>query len=162
MNFIDSLKLRLLIRSYKQELKKGNTEHYTDLIASMVLMDLKDDLILKTDDVEKMTLYDLIMPTKDGKYKVPSIKEINILKKKYADKLWRFKTYEKAATTWIEMMIRFGMIEPKQIINPKEYVLNDLITDAELTLLVMPDIINEISIDNPKLCRKKSTHKRRK
>ena len=138
------LKLKLLLAKYKYEISNGNNEHLKDLIAVMVLLDLS---YAYTGSIEHMnmnntTLKSLMfwLPPVNSEYEVPTIDKINLLKKKYKKKL---KSYsiplnyitENAATTWIEMMINFGMINEGQIINLEQFVLADFMTDEKLISL---------------------------
>lgn len=134
------LKLKLLLAKYKYEISNGINEHLKDLIAVMVLLDLS---YINTGSIEHMnmnntTLKELMfwLPV-NSEYEVPTIDKINLLKNKYKKEL---KTYsipinyinENAATTWIEMMINFGMIKEGQIINLEQFVLSDFMTDEKL------------------------------
>ena len=80
------------------------------------------------------------------------MKEISLLKKKYKKEIENSYHIpynyinENASTTWIEMMINFGMIEEGQIIDLEKIRFADFITDNNL--IEMFDKTKDISIHN--------------
>ena len=134
------LKLKLLLAKYKYEIANGNNEHLKDLIAVMVLLDLS---YINTGSIEHMNMNNttlkelMIWGPVSSEYEVPTIGTISLLKKKYKKELKSCSIpinyiTENAATTWIEMMINFGMIKEGQIINLEQFVLADFMTDEKL------------------------------
>ena len=140
------LKLKLLLNRYKKEIENGNCEHINDLIATMVLLDYSClSSFNLSDDMHRVTLEKLmhICPSflkadrKPNKYEIPTMKDIELLKKKYKKELKGFSIPiwaedENAALTWIEMMIHFGMIQEGQVVDPAKFVLSDFMTDERL------------------------------
>ena len=164
---ITKKKLKELLTKYKGEISNNNNEHIKDLIAVMVLLDLScrsnnvedidiNNTTLKTlmfwgatiDDDIKRTFID----RKNSEYLVPTMREINLLKRKYKKGLensYRVPynyVNENASTTWIEMMINFGIITEGQIINLEEFRFVDFITDNSLA--EMFDETKDMSIRN--------------
>ena len=56
--------------------------------------------------------------------------------------------FENAATTWIGMMVYFGIIREGQIINPKEFVLLDFMTDDKLISIFELNRLSIIDYNN--------------
>ncbi len=134
------LKLKILLAKYKHEISNGNNEHLKDLIAVMVLLDLS---YINTGSIEHTNMNNINLKELmfwgpvSNEYEVPTIEKINLLKKKYKKELKNYSIpanyiTENAATTWIEMMINFGMIKEGQIINLEQFVLADFMTDKKL------------------------------
>ena len=171
--------IRHLLTKYKKEISKGDKTHIKDSIALMVLWDLSlYNNSIENIDVDNTTLKTLMLwgpridkdikksfiDTKSGKYVVPTIKDINIIKGKYKKGLEKtYKPYnyenENAATTWIEMMLTCGMLEEGQIIDLDEIKYKDFITDDNLKALF--DDTREMSIRNYILQSKKLQNKKR-
>lgn len=129
----NNLKLRLLLREYKNEMAKGNLKHIKDSIAVMTLLDAYANLEYVDFSLARL----MRISDKNFEYKVPRLERIEYLKNKYKKLLKRDAKYivderEKAATTWIEMMIRTEIISEGQIINPNDYILSDFISDNRI------------------------------
>ena len=156
------LKLKKLLNKYKHEMANGDFSHLKDLIAVLVLLNYscgnmgsyKLNYNMNDINLEKL-IYGISM---DREYEVPSIEVLDILNKKYK-KIMRSKSNkynqdgEYAATTWISLMVNFGMLEEGQVIKPKDYVIADFMSDDKL--LSMFDT-NEISITNYKRTLRKN------
>ena len=150
---MSKLKLKLLLIKYRNEILNGNNIHLKDLIAIMVLLDLACiSAKIESIDINDITLNNLInwFGGKEDKYKVPKMEKINLLKKKYKKELKSYTIplniiFENAATTWIEMMVKFGMIKEGQTINLCKFVLTDFMTDDKLISMFET---NGISIKN--------------
>lgn len=154
MIFMTKLKLKLLLVKYKHEISIGNNEHLKDLIAVMVLLDLSYFDMSIIESIDKITLNYLIpFLNVSIQYQVPTMEKINLLKKKYRKAFKRCGIpidyiYENAATTWIGMMIYFGIIREGQIINPKEFVLLDFMTDDKLISIFELNRLSIIDYNN--------------
>jgi len=143
--------LKSLLKSYKQELSKGNKKHAKDAIAALVLLNFKgyptvlmnvEDTTLKTlmfwginiEKEEKKCFVD----NKSNWFKVPTSEELKSLNNKYKKELKNryyispYTCNEKAVTTWLENMVNVGMVQEGEIINLEEYRLSDFMTDESL------------------------------
>lgn len=137
---MNKLKLKLLLIKYKNEISKGNNMHMKDLIATMVILDLICIDNIESININKITLNNLIYMFlgQNKEYEVPMMEKISLLKNKYKKEIKsRFIIpinfiWENAATTWLEMMIKFGMVKEGQIINPTQFILTDFMTDEKL------------------------------
>lgn len=137
---MNKLKLKLLLIKYKNEISKGNNMHMKDLIATMVILDLICIDNIESININKITLNNLIYMFlgQNKEYEVPMMEKISLLKNKYKKEIKsRFMIpinfiWENAATTWLEMMIKFGMVKEGQIINPTQFILTDFMTDEKL------------------------------
>jgi hypothetical protein len=137
------IRLTRLLKRYQQEVTSGDMTHLKDLIAAMVISDLTaiNDSYLIQKGVNNITLGSLLKNKKDNKYKVPSKYEIYDNKKRYErnTKLGLqsiINCEEKAANTWIDMMLNINMIKEFETINPNEYVLGKFIHDYKLKQLL--------------------------
>lgn len=142
-NTKDILKLKLLLLQYKYELLKGNTEHIKDLVAIMVIIE---------NDTEWKKVYYLnlnyLLWTND--YKVPTLEEIVKRKKELKKVKMKLKhKSERVATTWIEWMLKTGMIKEGQDIKLSDYNIMDFITDERIKKMY-----NESTQESNKILKK--------
>lgn len=139
-NNMMKLKLIRLLKKYQKEISDNNNEHLKDLIATMVLLDLcrVPTRTIEREDMNRITLYNLMRwCINSNEYQVPSIETITMIKNEYQKRLKKHSLQlahleEPAATTWIEMMMKTGMIKEGETIDLKSYVLTDFMSDEKL------------------------------
>lgn len=136
---MNNKRLITLIKRYQKEVTSGDMHHLDDLIAAMVIADLTkvDDSYLIKYGINNISLATLLGIKKGKTYTVPNKYEIYDNKKKYErNSKLNYTSYtsqeEVAANTWIDMIMKTGMINESETIIPSEYILNKFIKDINL------------------------------
>lgn len=161
------LKINLLSLKYEIELKQNNMEHLTDYIATKVILAFLKSNPTAKEDFKKINQIDLnylihyLLAKENNKlFKVPTIDELNYLMKKQEKNLKKYgipigtnELY--AASVWLKLMVKCGIVKENQIIELREYKLVDFITDPKLIEITNINKISNVSfydfiVDRPK------------
>ena len=144
---IDKIKLKFLLKEYKDEFKNMNMVHLKDAIAIMLIL---EDSIISLLGIDITLTYPLnisfMNPKDDNYYKVPPLQVLEQSKKQYKKEIKYYESkvsnslkYKLIATNWLILLLQCGFIKENQLIDTSKYKLNDFITDSRILEIVKND-----------------------